>query len=344
MGKTRVAIVGLGMAVTPHAKSLRDLSARVEVAHAFSPTEARRRRFAEQFDLPLCDDLAVILEDPTIRAVSVLTPPNTHLEIARACAKAGKHVLLEKPLEVWTPRAEALVKTCRNAGVRLGVVLQHRYRPPGRKLAEMIAAGRFGALVGASASIQNWRPQAYYDEPGRGTLARDGGGVLLTQAIHTLDLFITLAGQPAEVFAYAQTSPVHRMETEDIVAASLRFEGGAMGTIEATTTAYPGFPGAHPTDLRQRHGDDHRCLGLDVQFHDGTRGRACRPTRAVGGTGADPMAFPHDHHLALITDFLDAVEADRDPPITGEEALKVHHLIDALLQSAKDRAPIAVRQ
>ncbi len=342
MDKTRVAIVGLGMAVTPHAKSLRDLSARLEVAHAFSPSEGRRRRFADQFDFPLCGDLATILEDPTVKAVSVLTPPNTHLEIARACAMAGKHVLLEKPLEISTPRAEQLVRSCREAGVRLGVVLQHRYRPAGRKLAEMMAAGRFGALVGASASIQNWRPQAYYDEPGRGTLARDGGGVLLTQAIHTLDRFITLAGQPAEVFAYAQTSPVHRMETEDIVAASLRFEGGAMGTIEATTTAYPGFP-----ERIQLIFDNATATvtgaGLDVQFHDGARERL-EAEPAVGGTGADPMAFPHDHHLALITDFLDAVEADRDPPITGEQALKVHYLIDALLQSAKDKAPIAVRR
>jgi predicted dehydrogenase len=253
---------------------------------------------------------------------------------------AGKHVLLEKPLEISTPRAEELVRSCREAGVRLGVVLQHRYRPAGRTLARMMSAGRFGALVGASASIRNWRPQAYYDEPGRGTLARDGGGVLLTQAIHTLDLFITLAGQPAEVFAYARTSPVHRMETEDIVAASLRFEGGAMGAIEATTTAYPGFP-----EKIQLIYDNATATitgsGLDVQFHDGAR-EGLEAEAAVGGTGADPMAFPHDHHLALITDFLDAVEADRDPPITGEQALKVHYLIDALLQSARDRAPVAL--
>ncbi len=126
------------------------------------------------------------------------------------------------------------------------------------------------------------------------------------------------------------------------MAASLRFEGGAMGTIEATTTAYPGFPERIQLIFENATATI-TGSGLDVQFHDGTRD-GVEADEAVGGTGADPMAFPHDHHLALITDFLDAVEADRDPPITGEEALKVHHLIDALLISAKDRAPVAVRR
>ncbi len=342
MEKMRVAIVGLGMAVTPHAKSFLDLSERVEVAYAFSPSSERRRRFAERFGFPVCSDLATILEDPTVQTVSVLTPPNTHLEIASACAKAGKSVLLEKPLEISTARSQELVKRLRDTGVRLGIVLQHRYRPAGLKLAEMAAAGRFGAMVAASASVPNWRPQSYYDEPGRGTLARDGGGVLLTQAIHTLDLFITLAGQPAEVFAFADTSPVHRMETEDIVAASLRFANGAIGTIEATTTAYPGFP-EQIRLIFENATAEITGTGLDVLFHDGSRD-GVKIDEAVGGTGADPMAYPHDQHLALISDFINAVGADRDPPVTGEQALKVHHLIDALLTSSQERRPVIVSQ
>jgi UDP-N-acetyl-2-amino-2-deoxyglucuronate dehydrogenase len=211
MAKKRIAVVGLGMASTPHAKSLLDLSDRVEVAACFSPSEARRQAFAERWGLPLVPDAAAIFDDPTIDAVMVLTPPNSHLELVERAARAGKHVLTEKPLEIATDRATRMVEAAENAGVTLGVVLQHRFRPISVKLAEIVAEGRLGEIIGASARLANWRPQSYYDEPGRGTKARDGGGVLLTQGVHTLDLLISLAGLPEEATAYAVTTPVHRM-------------------------------------------------------------------------------------------------------------------------------------
>ena len=340
MTKLGIAIVGLGMAVTPHAKSLLDLSDGAEVAGAFSPTEERRRAFAERFPFRVTDDLDELITDPAVDAVMVLTPPNTHLDLVRRAAGAGKHVLLEKPLEISTDRAQALVDACRTAGVRLGIVLQHRYRPAGRRLREILDSGRLGRLVGASADILNWRPQSYYDQPGRGTKARDGGGVLLTQAIHTLDLLIHLAGLPEEVAGFAATSLVHRMETEDLAGAALRFAGGAIGTIDATTAAYPGYP--ERIALICEHGTASiEGARLKVAYQDGDA-EDLVPEEEVGGSGADPMAFPHTQHLALIRDFLEAVRADRDPPISGEEALKVHLLIDALLRSAAERGFVRV--
>ena len=188
------------MAVAPHAKSALDLADRVEVAYAFSPSAARRAKFAEKFPFPQCERLETILEDRSIDAVAVLTPPTTHLDLVRRCAGAGKHVLLEKPLEITTARAEEMVAVCRREGVKLGVVLQHRHKPATERLASTPpTAGELGTPVGASAIIRLWRPQSYYDEPGRGTKARDGGGVLLTQAIHTLDVLLSLAGDAAEV-------------------------------------------------------------------------------------------------------------------------------------------------
>jgi UDP-N-acetyl-2-amino-2-deoxyglucuronate dehydrogenase len=213
----KVALVGLGMAVTPHAKSLLDLQGRAEVAYAFSPSAARREKFAAKFKFTLCDHLEAILEDSTVQAVAVLSPPNTHLDLVERCARAGKHVLLEKPLEITTARAEKLVDACKRAGVVLGVMLQNRHKPATLRLTRAVASGELGRLVGASAYIKVWRPQSYYDEPGRGTLARDGGGVLLTQGIHTLDVLLALAGEPAEVKSFVTTTPVHRMETEDMV-------------------------------------------------------------------------------------------------------------------------------
>ena len=321
---SKVAIVGLGMAVTPHAKSLIDL--KVDVAHAYSPSAARRAQFAQKFPFPLCDKLETILDDRKVDAALILTPPNTHLELVERFAAAGKHILLEKPLETSLVRAERLVWAAR--AVKLGVVLQHRFRPGAEKLRELLP--ELGPLVSASAAIPNWRPQSYYDQPGRGTKARDGGGVLLTQGIHTLDLFLSLAGAPLEVKSFATTTPVHKMETEDLVAAAVKFKSGAIGTVHATTTAYPGFPerieliGTKGTALLEGP-------SLKVELADG---RKFEVKAEGGGTGADPMAFPHDWHRALLEDFLGSIRENRNPRISGDEALKVHRFIETILRSA----------
>jgi predicted dehydrogenase len=325
----RLALIGLGMAVTPHARSLMDLSDRVEVAAAFSPSVARRGAFAAQFPFPVGDDLDAILADRSIDAVAILTPPNTHLDLVRRAAQAGKHVLLEKPLEITTARAIELVEACRTGNVRLAVMLQHRFRPAAMRLKTMMDAGDFGRIIGCSASIRLWRPQTYYDQPGRGTRARDGGGVLLTQGIHTLDLMLSLAGPAREVRGFHTTSPAHRMETEDIVCAAVKFDSGALGTIEATTTAFPGFA-ERIEIIGERATAMLAGTELKVFHHDG-RVTEMQADATPGGTGADPMAFPHDYHRALIADFLDALEQDCEPAVSGAEALKVHRLIDALL-------------
>ena len=337
----RIALIGLGMVAPTHAAALRDLSDRVEVAHAFSPTAARREAFGARFAVPLCESLDAILADASVRSVIVASPADTHLDLARACAEAGKNVLVEKPVEVSTARATALVEACEAAGVTLGVVLQHRFRPAGERLAEILRDGALGRLVGCSTTIDLWRPQSYYDEPGRGTLARDGGGVLMTQGIHTLDLMLSLAGPIEEVRGFAATSPLHDMETEDLVAAAVRYRGGALGTIDATTAAYPGF--AERIRLVCERGTAVlEGTGLRVAFHDG-RTDAVAPMETAGGTGAEPMDFPHDWHRDAIADFLDAVEEGRPPRVTGREALRVHRLIDALVAAGKGDAPVRVR-
>jgi len=276
--------------------------------------------------------------------VLVLTPPNTHLDIVGRAARAGKHVLVEKPLEVTTARARDLVDACARAGVRLGMVLQHRFRPAAVKVKQALASGALGKPVHCSVTVPWWRPQqGYYDQPGRGALARDGGGVLITQAIHTLDLFLHLAGPVSQVYALAGTSPVHRMETEDQVVAALRLANGAMGALDCTTTAYPGFP---ETILLACEKGSARIQGTEavVEYAGPPPKRETAGGAAGGGGGADPMAFPHDWHRDLIADFLDAVAAGRDPAVSGGEALRVHRLIDALLRSARERRAIQPEQ
>jgi UDP-N-acetyl-2-amino-2-deoxyglucuronate dehydrogenase len=336
---SKIGLIGLGMAVTPHAKSLVDLGVAVV---AFSPTAARRAAFAAKFPFPTTADIEELVADSSIGAVGILTPPNTHLELVEKFAAAGKHILLEKPLDITTARAQAIVAAGEKAGITIAVMLQHRFKPAAEKLAALLASGRLGRIVSCSTRIPWWRPQSYYDEPGRGTLARDGGGVLITQGIHVLDLMLSLAGPVAEVCGFATTTPVHRMETEDYAASAVRYTNGALGVIEATTANYPGdaekieFIGTNGTAVLSGY-------GFAARFYDGTREEFSPPLDTCGG-GADPMAFPHDLHLAAWTDFLDAIATKRAPRVTAREALKVHHLVDAMLEAGRSGMKVRVRE
>jgi UDP-N-acetyl-2-amino-2-deoxyglucuronate dehydrogenase len=340
MSRHRIAVIGLGMAVTPHARSLLDLRERVEVVHAYSRSEQRRRAFAERFDFPITGDLERIARDASVDAVMILAPPSAHLELVERFAAAGKHILLEKPLERSTERAQRLVEVAEAAGIKLGVVFQHRFREASEHLRALLHEGALGELAAVNVISPWWRPQSYYDEPGRGTLARDGGGVLITQAIHTLDLLLSLTGPVAEVAAVAGTTRLHRMETEDFAGAGLRFANGAYGALMATTAAYPGFP--ERIELVGTKATAILTAGLlEVHGHDGREERVGEE-QGTGG-GADPMAFPHDAHRALLADFLDAIEQDRNPRITGREALRVHHFIDAVLRASAERRTVTVQ-
>lgn len=323
-----LAVIGLGNAFEPHAKSLLDLKDRIDVRWAASPSRARTTGVSERFGFPVTNDLEQAIADPSVQAVMVLTPPNVHLDLAERCFAAGKHVLMEKPLEVSLARAERLVAAGREAGKRLGVVLQARFRGSSLRLRDALAAGELGAVQAAWMSVPWWRPQSYYDEPGRGELARDGGGVLLTQAIHTLNLFCSFVGVPEVVAAQVTTTALHRMETEDYASALLRLGNGAPGTIMATTAAVPGGPEQitiiGTSGTARLTGD-----ALRIGYVDG-REEVLEGDGRTGG-GASIMDFAHDAHRALIADFADAVAQDRDPMVPGEDALATQRLIDTIL-------------
>ena len=332
MARIRIGIIGLGNAVEPHAKSLLDLKDRVEVVAAASRSEERIRAFAGRFPFPVTTDIEGVLGASDVDAVWILTPPNSHLELVREAARGRKHVLLEKPLDITLDRAEAIVAGMRGAGLTLGVTLQHRFRPASLRLNALLDEGALGRIGAASCTVPWWRPQAYYDQPGRCTLARDGGGVLITQAIHTLDLFRSLVGDMTVTAATATTTPVHRMETEDFAAALVRLENGAPGVIQATTAAFPG--GEERIEIMGTLGTAWLAGGtLHVAFIDGREEIVVRHEGATGG-GANVMDFPHDWHRSLIGDFLDAIKEGREPVVSGAEALRSQQLIAAILEKA----------
>jgi predicted dehydrogenase len=323
----QVALIGLGMAVDKHVRALKELAGKVEVAACYSPSAARRTAFAAKYGLPVTDSLDAILADRSIGLVFILTPPWTHLDLAERCAAAGKHILLEKPIESTLERSERLVATCAAAEVKLGIVFQNRFRIPHLRLAALLREGLLGELVSVSLAVRWWRADSYFAELDRGMHARDGGGVLLTQAIHVMDQLVALVGPVAEVCSFATTSPLRRIDTEDVVAAALRFPSGAIGVLDATTTSFPGSP--ERIDIAGRLGSatlERR--QLRVWLRDGS-------VIDEQEDAADP-AVQADYlaHRRLIEDMADAIETDRQPAANGEASLVVHRLIEAVLRSA----------
>jgi predicted dehydrogenase len=330
-----VGLIGLGMAIKPHMQSVRELekAGHVKLVGGFSPSAERRAAFTKQWNAPALDTQDTLIAKSDL--VLILAPPWTHLPLAEAVAKAGKHMLVEKPLEATTVRAEALASTAEVAGVRCGVVLQHRFRPASMRLKAAIDNGELGKLLSASASIRWWRPDDYFKTAGRGTKARDGGGVLITQAIHTLDLLLHLAGPVKDVTGFAFTSPIRAIDTEDVAAAAVRFQNGAVGALDATTVARPGYP--ERIEIAGTKGS------AVLETFQLTINRDGKDTEVVGsaqsgGGGADPMAFDHGPHKAVLTEMLDAIEQKRGPSNNARSALHVQRLIDAWLKDATTRS------
>ncbi|GJH26569.1 Gfo/Idh/MocA family protein [Caballeronia novacaledonica] len=336
-----IAVVGAGMASAPHLAGLLDLQERVTVRHVVARSEDRARAFAHALpQARVTLDLDTALADPRVNAVLLLTPPNTHLELGARIAAADKHLLIEKPIDVTTARARELADTCERHGIVAATVLQHRTRDASRKLRQLLDARALGDIHSASVAVPWWRPQSYYDEPGRGTLARDGGGVLMTQAIHTLDLFLWLIGCPDEVFAYAITSRAHRMECEDTVAGVMRYGSGCVASLHASTAAYPGFD--ERIEISGANGSATLSGGrLVVHYMDGSvieEGET-----ASLGSGANPMAFSHHAHRAVMANFIDSATRGAEPVASLRSALTVHLLIDALIASSANRRPMPVK-
>jgi predicted dehydrogenase len=339
--KIGLAMIGTGMAAKPHAMALRDLADLVEVRGVYSRDAARRQAFAEEWSFPEASSMEALAADPAVMAVLIVTPPNARGELVELFARAGKHILMEKPVERTTAAAQRIVETCEKNGVKLGIVFQHRFREASVALENLVSEGSLGRMNVVLVNVPWWREQAYYDEPGRGTYTRDGGGVLISQAIHTLDLMLSFTGPVAQVQAIAATTPFHRMEAEDFVAGGMRFVSGAVGSLAASTAIYPG----HAESLTfafEKATAQLQSGTLEIAWHDGRKQRSGE-TSGTGG-GADPMAFPHGWHRDLIADFVGAVIDDRPPRVTGRDAMHVHRLIDALIRSSAEGRAISLEE
>lgn len=330
MKKLGIALIGVGPGSEPHLQSLATLTDSVDLRWALARSHPDKARAAVPPSTRVTGELQEILSDPLVEAVIVATPAYTHLEIASASLAAGKHTLVEKPLDVTLARAEELVGKAAAHGVQLGVVLQHRFRPGAQRLRQLLDTGALGEVQSAMLQVPWWRSQeGYYAKAGRGTLARDGGGVLLTQAIHAIDLFRSLVGVRAVVASQIATTAIHDMETEDFASALLTLGNGAPGVLVATTAMYPGR--AEMLELVCRHATATLEGGnLRVQYHDGRSETLDGESKS--GSGDSIMDFSPDAHIALHQDFFGAVAEGRPPTVTGAEALATHRLIDQIVR------------
>jgi len=341
MSKIGFGIVGCGMISGVHARAIQDIRGAKTVA-VFTSKPENGRKIAELVGgCAIYADYGKFLKHPGLDIVNVCTPSGAHLEPAIAAAAAGKHVVVEKPLEITLARCDKLIAECRKHAVRLCTIFPSRYSPANRVLKEAIDDGRFGKLTLADSYVKWWRTQQYYDSGGwRGTWKLDGGGAYMNQAIHNVDLLQWFAGEVAEVTGFTGTLAHERIEVEDTGVAAVRFKNGALGVIEATTSAFPGF--LKKTEIHGTQGsaiveqDD----VLLWQFEPAVRRDAAirkRFARRIGGGGgaSDPKAISYSGHFEQLKDFVRAVETGTAPLVDGQEGRKSVEIILAIYKAAQ---------
>ncbi len=333
-----VALIGAGMVAGTHLKAIVEAWRHVTLRGVAARHSERAAALLQKLpsDYPVAprvySSLDEVIDDKQVAAAIIVTPPNVREELIKPLAGAGKHILLEKPVARNLGEAETIIALCEDANVRLGIVFQHRFRAASLKARALVDSGALGELGLVEATVPYWRDQSYYNELGRGTYERDGGGVLISQAIHTIDLMLSLAGAVVKVQALTATSRFHQMESEDFAASGLEFANGAVGSLMATTASFPGS--AETIRLHFEKASLHLEAGiLSVNWRDGST----EQHGAIGGTGGggDPMAFTHEWHQSVLEDFAEAVRRNMTPAISGRDALAAHRLIHSIEQSGR---------
>lgn len=334
------AIVGTGMISRFHARAIEDVRGAKLVA-CFDQVAERAKSFAGDVGCTPYDDLNAMLADPAVDIVTIATPSGAHQEPAVAAAKAGKHVIVEKPLEVTLKRCDRIINECEKQGVKLATIFPSRFHDSSVKMRKAIDQGRFGRLTLGDAYVKWFRTQEYYDSGAwRGTWKLDGGGALMNQAVHTVDLLSWLMGPVEEIQAQTATLAHKRIEVEDVATATLKFKNGALGVIEATTAAYPGY--LKRIEIHGSEGsavlEEEDIKAWDFakkQAGDAAIHKAMQTSKSTGGGAADPAAIGHHGHTLQFQDFVKAIKNDSTPAVDGHEGRKPVEIILAIYKAAQ---------
>jgi UDP-N-acetyl-2-amino-2-deoxyglucuronate dehydrogenase len=344
-------VIGLGIGAS-HVRAITQTEG-AELVALCSLDTARLAAIAERNGVKATyTDYREMLRNPDVDVVCIATPSGMHADMVIDCARAGKHVVCEKPLDVRLDKINAAIRACREHGVKLQCIFQRRFEPLHQKIKETIARGRLGRLVLADTSLRWYRTQEYYDggsPPGwRGTWKYDGGGAFMNQGIHAIDLLQWLVGPITAVFARTGTY-THHIETEDTGVAVVRFACGALGTVTCTTSAYPGL-----TNDLHIHGENGSILTSDGRLvawkirgereQEEEQAMLASFGGATGGSAAaDPMALSLSAHFPQIRDMVLAIKENREPAVPGEEARRAVRVILALYESARTGREVEIR-
>ncbi len=341
----KFGLVGVGNIAEFHAKAIQQVEG-AELIACHSRTRESGEKFAAEFGCDYIENYEELLARDEIDAIAITTPSGTHTALGVLAAQSGKHVLCEKPIDVSVAKIDELITACDDAGVLLGAIFQSRFGEGAQALKKAIDAGRFGKLTQCSAYIPWFRSKEYYASAGwRGTWELDGGGALMNQGIHAIDLLLWLAGEVSEVSAKVQTR-LHDIEVEDNAAAWLQFKNGALGAIQGSTACYPGE--SKRVEIKGEKGSV--TLVDDVpafwEFEEAAPEdddvKKLREGASIGGGASDPKAISTAGHCAQYADFVAAIQENRQPAIPGKEGRRAVELIRAIYDSSAQGKTISI--
>jgi len=325
-------MIGAGAISRVHARAYRNIG--YELVVCTDTKEAAGRQFAEEYGAEFVGGYEEVCRHPRVDYVDVCTFPDFRLEAVEACARAGRHVQVQKPISTNLETARRMIETARAAGILLGVVSQHRFDDASLFVSRAIAGGRLGKILQLDGYTKWYRPPEYYSRPIKGSWRTEGGGALINQAIHQVDLLRWLAGPVKQLFAVWQLGAVHKIESEDVVNAVVEYASGATGVIQAATAFRPGYPerieihGSRGTAVIT--GD--KLTAWDVADDSGDRAPVAE---SMASAASDPMAISLEPFERQFLDFGDAIRTGRRPRVSGEEGYQALEVVDAVYRSCR---------
>lgn len=329
----RVGIIGTGAIANMHARAYKAIG--YEITVCTNGNEERGKAFAEANGAEFVRNYEDVCRHPKVDYVDVCTFPSFRLQAVELCAATKKHVLVQKPMAISIETAQKMVDLAKNAGITLGVVSQHRFDDSTIFIAKAIADGRMGKILQADAYVKWYRSAQYYSRPVKGAWDVEGGGALINQAIHQVDILLSLAGPVKDVVGTWQLGALHRIESEDVINAMMRYQSGATGIIQASTATWPGY-----SERVEIHGTKgtavltgDKLTTWDVQDD---AGEPAPVESSVMSGASDPMAIPLTPFERQFRDFGEACQTGRAPVVSGEEGMKALQLVLGVYQSCRE--------
>ena len=334
-------MIGTGAISEKHAQVYKNIG--YELTVCTDIFEAAGRRFAERHGAEFVRSYEEVCRHPKVDYVDVCTFPDFRLQPIEICAQAGKHVQVQKPIATTLDTARRMIETARRGGILLGVVSQHRFDDASLFLSKALAGGRLGKLLQADCYVKWYRSAEYYSRPIKGSWQTEGGGALINQAVHQIDILRWLAGPVRELFAVWQLGALHKIESEDVVNAVVRYANGATGVIQASTAFWPGYP--ERVELHGTKGtaviSGDKLTGWDVENDEG---EPAPVVKEVASGASDPMAISLTPFERQFLDFGDAITKGRRPTVAGEEGYEALEIVDAVYRSCRTGEKVVLGQ